>query len=645
MLAWPLAPAALAGSYTWQLPTSSAPGPSNPDLDTYGATPWTYLDAASPSMAGPPPLTPGSFRALDAYSRSIDGGLTGWQDATDGDLPFVAVNRSSGVLSGSSGLQIPSGQLALQPARDRVVAIGWTSPLSSSQTVTVSGTFQPDAQSSSCPSSQPTWVIEQDGLVLASESSPSPGAQTGPQAFSVASNVAPGDTVYVVVGWYGVPAGFNAACTTAGLSLSIQAPSTPPAVALTSPSQGQAITDAQPKFSGSSARGFGDSHTVTVRVWRGAGSQGTPLEILSPDGSTGTFTTIPQPPLPNGTYTVQAEQDDLAGDASLSQAVTFTVHNVAPRVTLSSVSTRTLLSAMPVLRGTAGSASGDSSSVVVRIWSGASAKGNPVRTLTPTRGRDGRWSIKVSPALDDGRYTAIAVQEGPGGVYGVSGPQTFRVKIRPPALELLQPAAGAIVKFGAVTFSGKAGDALGDLSLVTLELFRGRTGHGRPVASFRVRAAGGSWTRRVDRLAPGTYTALARQRDDAGHVASSSHTFTLLRPPRVIAGAVSLDRADYAQIPVMCTATSGACTGDVLMVTQRAMRPLRAGPTGHVRVLYGYVSADAGQTVLVRRSVPAYVADELRRAAPVKLVVSVKLKASTGQTITASAVTVLRLIR
>lgn len=527
-----LAAPALAGTYTWQLPTASNPGSSNPGRDAYGATPWTYVEASLLAS----PMT--SIQSLPTYSTSIDSatappGLTGWWDTGDADEPFVAANRTSGTL-GSGGFQIEPGQLALQPAHDQMVGIGWTSPLDSAQMVAIDGTFTPDdTTDAQCVSSQPSWEIVQNGQVIA-------GPSNSPQ-LSQTTSVNPGDTVYLFV-LRGAP--YFAACDTAGVTLSIEAPSSPPSVSLSSPSAGETISQAQPSFSGRDSSGFGDSRYVSVRVWNGSSVTGSPLETLSTSGSGGSYSVAPSPSLPNGTYTAQAEQDDLAGDTAHSDPVTFTVHNIAPTVTISPLGRGPLTTPTPLMRGTSGTGPGDSTTIGVGIWPGSTVAGHPMLYLTTTRAADGSWSVRVTPGLAGGRYTAVAVQEGPGDIYGVSRAQTFVIK---------------------------------------------------------------------------------------------SH------PVSVIAGPPTLDSSNHAVIPIACPARSGTCTGDVLVVTARDMRPLPDGPSGHVRVMFGYVSVAAGRIVFVRRPVARYLASVLRHAAPVAVRVTVDLTDSAGRPIAASAIWRLRL--
>jgi len=112
---------------------------------------------------------------------------------------------------------------------------------------------------------------------------------------------------------------------------------TPPLVFLTTPADGSSTTDPKPTFSGSAGSANGDSSAVTVLVYSGSSATGTPVRTLSiVAGLDGSYSAAPSDPLPNGTYTAQAQQMDLAGNTGTSTANTFTVgvpaspENVSP---------------------------------------------------------------------------------------------------------------------------------------------------------------------------------------------------------------------------------------------------------------------------------------------------------------------------
>jgi hypothetical protein len=117
------------------------------------------------------------------------------------------------------------------------------------------------------------------------------------------------------------------------------------------------------------------------------------------------------------------------GLISLGPAVAITGPTVA-----ATVNTPT-----PTLSGTAGNASGDASTVTVRIYNGALPAGAPVQVLSAPRVGN-IWSAQTA-ALAPGQYTAQATQANAVS-NGVSSPTTFTV-VQPPAGSPGQPSGGA----------------------------------------------------------------------------------------------------------------------------------------------------------------------------------------------------------
>lgn len=508
---------ASAGTYTWTIPTAQTPGTANPDQDLYGARPWSYQEAQTQTTPG----TPSTFGRLPSYSSAIAGGLSGWYDALDADQPFLATNRTGRVVG-----VVPDGALALQPARDRLVALTFASPLSSRTQVSLTGTFTAEDSDPTC-LSRPTWTLEENATILASGGVAMGGSS---QAIAASPVLAPGEVLRLVIGWRG--ASYSQACVTAGLTLSIRAPSNPPTVTLERPAAGTRIAGAQPTFSGQASSDFGDSPEVTVRVYKGSSATGAATEKLTAERSGLSYSVGAAPPLANGTYTAIAEQADLAGDTAASAPVTFTVHNIAPRIELRPLGPAPLRTAQPMLRGIAGTRPGDGRAIYVAVFKGPSAGGaSPVRYLVGKRAADGTFAVRISPRLPDGTYTAVAAQAGAGDMYGYTKPMTFRIK---------------------------------------------------------------------------------------------------LPSPRPIGPAVTLDRAGRAAIEITCTALTGACTGDVLVLTVERFAPVAGGPSGPVRVLFAHVVLPAGQTGTIRRGLPFYVARLLRRHAPLRVRVSATLVDSGG---------------
>jgi large repetitive protein len=350
---------------------------------------------------------------------------------------------------------------------------------------------------------------------------------------------------------------------------------TAPVVTLTQPADGATLTGATPSFGGVAGALAGDSATVTVRVYAGSSASGTPVQTLSATRQAdSSYAVTASGPLENGTYTARAEQQDSGGNTGLSSANTFTISDTdAPVVTLTQPANgATVSSTTPSFAGVAGAAAGDSASVTVKVYAGSSTSGTPVQTLSATRGANNNYSVNASSALAAGTYTAQAEQQDAGGNTGLSSANTFTVPdVGAPVVTLTQPANGATVSSTTPSFSGVAGSAAGDSSLVTVKVYAGSSASGTPVQTLSAtRQADNSYSVGASApLADGTYTARAEQLDAAGNTGlSSANTFTV---PDLVAPAVTLSQpANGATLSTSLPSfagAAGAAPGDLANVT------------------------------------------------------------------------------
>jgi hypothetical protein len=155
---------------------------------------------------------------------------------------------------------------------------------------------------------------------------------------------------------------------------------------------------------------------------------------------------------------VQGSQATFTGSAQNSGGSFATASDwVAPTVTLTTPSAgASTTDNTPTLAGAAGNATGDSTTVTVRIYSGSSATGTPVQTRTPTRSA-ATWTTTAT-TLADGTYTAKASQTDGSGNTGTSAEVTFVVDTALPTAT----AIAAANKGGTGTTAGKldAGDTI-----------------------------------------------------------------------------------------------------------------------------------------------------------------------------------------
>jgi hypothetical protein len=323
-----------------------------------------------------------------------------------------------------------------------------------------------------------------------------------------------------------------------------------PAVTLTAPAAGSA-PDTTPTFEGTAGTAAGDSASVTVKVYAGTSASGTAA-----------------PALAQGTYTARAQQSDSATNLGFSAPRTFTVDSVAPVVALTAPADGALTNdSTPTFQGTAGTAAGDSTTVTVTVYSGATV----VETLPTTRS-GGTWAVTASPALPDGTYTAQAQQTDAAGNTGTSAVRTFTVDATAPAVTLTAPAAGSATPDTTPTFEGSAGTAAGDSASVTVKVYAGTSASGTPVQTLgATRQGDGSWTvTAAPALAQGTYTARAQQSDSATNLGfSAPRTFTVDSVAPVVALTAPANASSSTDTTPTFQGTAGTAAGDASTVTVR----------------------------------------------------------------------------
>jgi large repetitive protein len=264
-----------------------------------------------------------------------------------------------------------------------------------------------------------------------------------------------------------------------------------------------------PSFSGTADTGEGDILSVTVRVYSGA----TVIRTLGAPVVGGAWSTSAIETLPDGTYSVQAEQLDEAGNKGFSSRPSFTVDTVAPVITLKPVPGATK-SPTPTFTGNGGTAPGDLPTVTVTI-TGTTALGAPVSaTGTTQAGKKGEWSFTAA-SLEEGSYSVQASQSDQAHNVGHSEAVAFKVITKPPTVVLNPPAARSNNR--EPTFSGTASAP----TKVTVTVYNEK---GLPVAHAEgVPGTGGVWTtgpakpQLPNEKGQIKYSAAATQTDEAGN--------------------------------------------------------------------------------------------------------------------------------
>ncbi len=370
---------------------------------------------------------------------------------------------------------------------------------------------------------------------------------------------------------------------------------TAPAPTILQPTAGQWLTTATPTISGRAGTAAGDSTTVTVKLYAGAAATGVPVRTLTTTRAGNAWTLVVSPSLPDGQYTAQAVQSDAVGNTGTSAARTFNVDTTTPVVSISAPSAGQRVGARPPISGLAGIVAGDSATVTVRIYSGASTAGALVQTRTATRSATtGAWTVTPN-TLADGQYTAQASQTDSAGHTGTSAAVSFFADATAPAgVAISAPAANQWLATGTPAIAGTAGNATGDDPTLTVNVYAGAVASGVPVRILTATRTGTAWSVPVaPALADGQYTVRARQADASGNATNSAaRTFnvdtttpvvtissptagqlTIGRPP--ISGVAGIVTGDSATVTVRIYA--GASTAGALVQTVTATRSATTG--------------------------------------------------------------------
>jgi hypothetical protein len=213
-----------------------------------------------------------------------------------------------------------------------------------------------------------------------------------------------------------------------------------------------------------------------------------------------------------------------------------TVDQTAPQPTLISPRTNSFIAdSTPTFKGNAGTAPGDLATVNIRIDKGSTIGSSPVETIEADVGERGSYSAPAPNPLSEGIYTARAEQSDQQNNPGASGPVTFTVDLTPPAVTILKPQSDSIVS-PPVDLGGTAGHDPGDLLTVSIDIkplnsssLKKSRATTNSLAAATVTCDTQSLTARVatdgkwsvnsppELAEPCRYTAVAMQRDEAGH--------------------------------------------------------------------------------------------------------------------------------
>ncbi len=302
----------------------------------------------------------------------------------------------------------------------------------------------------------------------------------------------------------------------------------PPEVTLESPPL--VSGNRTPSFSGTAS----ETAPVTVKVFKAAKPEGTPVATLVTQLNAGHYTTTVSSSLASGEYTaIASEPSSIENPTGYSVPVTFEIEANAPTVELTKPPHESN-DTTPTFSGTVTAPESEKEKVTVYVHEGSSYQGPIVRTVEASVVK-GEWtSGAVSPELPAGMHTYTAVATTPSAIgngVGKSAPETFVVNTEAPKVTLAQPAARS--KNTKPTFSGTASED----TEVIVRVYEGSKPEGAEVAKVTTTAAGGSWS--VGATLPSgdhTYTALATEVSGLGNSPgkSSAVTFEVNTEPPVV---------------------------------------------------------------------------------------------------------------
>jgi large repetitive protein len=197
--------------------------------------------------------------------------------------------------------------------------------------------------------------------------------------------------------------------------------------------------NATPTFKGTAS----DTPAVTVYIFPGAASTGTPVATATGPVSAGTFTTAAAAPaLASGSYTAVALQGSSIGNPTgESNKVSFSVDTSPPTVTLEPVPARSN-NRTPTFSGTTVNFEKEKAEpVTIRIFEAPTEHEVASTTATVTAGK---WTSKpLTSALAEGahEYTAVATEPSSiGNAEGTSAKIAFTVDTTAPRVTLEQVA-------------------------------------------------------------------------------------------------------------------------------------------------------------------------------------------------------------
>jgi hypothetical protein len=222
------------------------------------------------------------------------------------------------------------------------------------------------------------------------------------------------------------------------------------------------------------------------------------------------------------------------GESPQSNVATATAPNDTPLTITTPTAATRVPDSTPTLAGTAGSVGGDSTTITVKVFVGATTGGAMAESVNATRNGT-TWSVDAT-SLGDGTYTAQAQQTNYLSTLVMSAPVTFIVDTTPPAVSITSVNGTArtlpySTNTPVTTIGGTCGTATGDNATVSVTI----GGAGLETGTAPCTAGAWTYTLTTPFTTDGAYTATATQTDTAGNTGTSgAKTITIDTAPPVV---------------------------------------------------------------------------------------------------------------
>jgi hypothetical protein len=269
----------------------------------------TIYGGATPRLSAAQATTPG---AHSLYLSIFDQGDDGYDSAVFLDRLGFITTEPDGCVPGATQDETPPVVTLTSPADGSTTA---------DATPTLSGTAGTTLGDSTVVTAEIYAGTTTSGTPVQSLTTVH---QDGPWSVDAAEL---GDGVYTARALQSDAAGNTGASETS--TFEVDADTTPPAVTISSPTDGSTVADTSPTLTGSAGTAEGDSTTVTVHLFAGPAASGSPVQSVAVTQQGGQWS-AETAPLAEGQYTARAEQPDDGDNTGVSAPVTFTIRVPPP---------------------------------------------------------------------------------------------------------------------------------------------------------------------------------------------------------------------------------------------------------------------------------------------------------------------------